>query len=254
MICKKLLSNSLDFLRWHVLFELLSLDMIDLEIFKAMGLEIEVRELKEIQKVARAFLEYVWLDKSQDNLTDGEYLDEMEYFMQDLFSQLAKNLGKEKSSWFYQWGVDYFQFIGTEGVIEFWWRLLLVRYAKFGNDNSMPALETIPKEKIRSMLQIVNDSIIYNEKMEDILETIEKKPRTEWDQRIYQTYEPDYSPLITVSLQIKFHKFQLIWRQIEDILTKEELEALRQWGEKVDDWSWPDKGKLSLPTLRIINF
>lgn len=249
----KILRNQLDFLRWHEIFDLLSMDVIDLEIVKAMGLEIETEELNEIRKAARAFFEYYWSDRSQKNLTDEEYEEKIETFMQDIFSQITENLGLEKSRRIYKWGIDYFPSIGPEGAVEFRWDSLLYRYAKFGIVDSISPPKNIPTEKVEAILRIVNENIGKNEQVSVVLEALKKKPRTEWDKRVYRTYEPEHSPITGVEQQIGFHNFQLMWKQIEELLTKEELEALNQWGIKVDDWQWPDAFK-KLPTLRIINF
>ena len=101
----------------------------------------------------------------------------------------------------------------------------------------------------------MNENIDKNEQMREGLEVLKKKPRTAWDQRVYQTYEQlEHNPLDDAGDQIKFHNFQLTWKQIEEILTKEELEALRQWGMKMDYGSWPDQIRSKLPTLRSIIF
>lgn len=119
----------------------------------------------------------------------------------------------------------------------------------------MPPPEKIPQEKVEAILELVHDFIRICEQMDKILEIVQTKPRTEWDEKVYQIYEPDHSPFTGVGQQIDFHHFQLIWKQIEELLTKEELEALRQWGIKVDDgWGWPESILFKLPSLRMIKY
>lgn len=254
MIEKKLLRNSLDFLRWKDIFDLLSMDVIDLEIVKAMGVEIDASELDEVRKAARTFFEYYWSDRSLDNITDEAYVEKMDTFLQEIFSQIAENIGLEKSRLIYKWGIDYFPYDGPEGALEFRWAMLLNRYGRFGIDHSIPPPENIPNEKVEAVLQVVSENINKDRQDRDVLKALKKKPRTAWDKRVYETYEPEHSPLTGVGLQVSFHNFQLMWKQIEEILTKEELEAFNQWGIIVESWPWPDRFILKLPTVRIINF
>lgn len=250
---KKIIINSSDFLRWHSIFDLLSMDAIDLEIVKTMGLEINDLELNEIRKVARIFFEYYWSERSQGNLTNEEYEEKIENFMQDIFSQISENLGLEKAISINKWGIDYFPWDGPEGAVEFRWDLFLARYAKFGAEDAIPPPKNIPKEKVKVILRIVNENTNIKGQTSDVLDALKKKARTEWDQRVYQSYEPEHSPITGLEHQIRFHNFQLMWKQIEEILTNEELESLNQWATEVDDWPWPEEFK-KLPTIRIINF
>jgi hypothetical protein len=236
---KKILRNSLDYLRWKSIFDLLSMDLIDLEIVKAMGLIIEAKELGELRKAARGFFGYYWPDRSHENLTDQEYEEDRENFMQKLFFEISGSLGVEKAERFYQWGIDCFPLDGAERSLEWRWSVLLRRLAGYGAFEPIPTPENIPKNKIKAVIRLIYEYIDKNEHVTEVSEALIEEPRTEWDERVFQSYEFDDDILISAELQMKFYNFQIMWKQIEELLTKEEIEALHQWGIKNDDIPGP---------------
>jgi hypothetical protein len=247
---KKLLWDNLDIIRWDAIFVILSMDLIDPYV-EEMGLKINHDQIGVVKEIARSFFEqYYQLEDRCAELSAEECYEEQETLIEKTFSQISQMIDEKTEKRIYLWGIEYFQWGGPDGAEESPWMLLLRGLAGLWAGDPLPPPEKINEEKIDAIIQAVNEDLGDWMILCEEFDNLEKKSKTDWEKRVYRTYVPDTSPLDAVMLTIDFYRFQRVWRRIESILSKKEMEALLQWGMSYAHEFHREPESVSLPTLK----
>lgn len=215
-----MLRNQLDILRWYTIFGLLSMERVE-PFLPEMGLNLPNAEA--VRLIARRFRE------QYDQRIGDEAEDEA--LIQQIFTQIAQVTNDETAQDLYRWGLQRFPWEGPDDAREHAWTWLLRWLAGLGGREYPPASPTLPESKVKAIIQTVQDHLGDYSVLSDQMEEVERLPKSEWEERVYQSHGRDGSPLNSVESAIEFQRFHKTWKRIKALLNAEEMEALLQWGK-----------------------
>lgn len=249
----KFLQRPLDEINWDTIFSILSMDLIDPYVSE-MGLTVTGSSVEAIKQASRSFFEqYYQLQDQFIGMSPDKYAtytENVEVLIGQAYTRISQTTDEQTAQKFYHWVMDFIPFGGPDDVDERRWGSLLRRLAGLYRGEPLTPPSDIHPEKINDIIHAVQQELGDYFILSEEIDNLEKKPKTEWEKRVYQTYEPDTSPLDLVLNVIEFHRFQKTWRRIESILSNSEKDVLLQWGkEHVGDLG-VDPESLKLPVLK----
>ncbi|MCP4529094.1 MAG: hypothetical protein GY833_24760 [Aestuariibacter sp.] len=216
------MNTSDNILRWYAIFQLVSLESID-SFLPEMGLNFFCSE--QLRPIARSFFEQYEKRKRTDDELESRIL------LEQTFDQIAQKMSPETTHQLHQWGLRQFPYEGSSSRSVFLWKTLLRRLARLGNVTSDLIPIAVPEYKVKIIVQTVQDYLGGYLVLAQRIQELETVSRSDFDERIYQTYEQGTSPLDLLIDTIESYRFRKTWEKINKLLTDDEMEMLLQWGK-----------------------
>lgn len=206
-----------DIARWELLLEMLSMERV-VPFLPEMGLRFT--NFAVIQLIIRQFLEQV--EKTEED-TEKEKL-----LLQQTFLKIAEETDNESAQFLFHWGLRKFS-SERQGELSHW--ALLFRWLA-GLSHTQYAIDYPPldQNKVEAIVQDIREKFVDDINLDQRLEEAEKLHRSNWEEKIYQKSEEDYSPLTLVNICVTEYQTEQILNFIRTLLSNQELETLLQWG------------------------
>jgi hypothetical protein len=187
-----------------------------------MGLYLSADDIVELRVFARNFLEK-YVKNNNEQAAEIEIIDEILQQITQLTSgSIAEKLRK--------WVIYYFP-PNTDNSSEFIWAIILRRLAGISNNSQPIKYLDLSEDKLNLIVAAIRENIGDYNVLDRKIETVERLPRSEWEQYMYNEYGDDGTPLDIIRDVIDAQRVRKTWHIIASILNEDDLSKFIEWGK-----------------------
>jgi len=204
--------------RWEMIFELLAMERTK-PFLEEMG--VSLPNTVAVRTIAREFLKQL---EQGGRDAEGDVT-----LVKETFRKIAEVTSEESVEALYKWGMETYPFQSADNFL---WRTLFWWLVGIGSTHYPVSFPALDKEKVDVIGHAIQQNFEDIDWLEQRIQEAEKQPKSEWEQRIYESVNPGYSPMTRIEQAIYEHKTNRIWAVIKQLLNEEELQTLLAWAKE----------------------